>query len=380
MAAEYLAWGEASGGRGGRPWGRGHVRMRRAHLAWWENRLGLQTLGDVAGALPKVETALREKQAAGASGKTLQNTSQCLGAFCRWAMNRGYLESDPLRHLGRFNTELRSRRRAMTGDEIRRLLEAAPPDRRLLYALAFTSGLRAGELRGLKVRDVSPDRPSINVRTEIAKSRKAAMQPIPVGLWKALKAGAEGKDPDAALLYVPSHPARELDKNLERVGILKWGPAGKLDFHAARVTYITMLLESGADVKTCMTLARHSTPDLTINTYGRARQERLDGTAEAVEEMILAGPKNITGTERKAVGAEYLVNPACYDRECEGSIPSPGTIFSLPPILVFLPPRMFTPKGSGRDRRSLGGLRSRPEPVRLRERPDAGRGGNHLLI
>src|SRR5262245_29049938 len=33
---EYLAWGEAQGGRGGRPWGETHARMRRSHLDWWQ--------------------------------------------------------------------------------------------------------------------------------------------------------------------------------------------------------------------------------------------------------------------------------------------------------------------------------------------------------
>jgi hypothetical protein len=49
--------------------------------------------------------------------------------------------------------------------------------------------------------------------------------------------------------------------------------------------------------------------------------------------MILAGPENITGTERKAVGAEYPMIPAACGQGGEGSIPSPGTNKSkqLPP-------------------------------------------------
>ncbi len=29
---EYLAWGNSQGGRGGRPWGSGHARVRKSHL------------------------------------------------------------------------------------------------------------------------------------------------------------------------------------------------------------------------------------------------------------------------------------------------------------------------------------------------------------
>ena len=39
---EYLAWGESQGGRGGRPWGGTHLRNRRTHLAWWEERLDFE--------------------------------------------------------------------------------------------------------------------------------------------------------------------------------------------------------------------------------------------------------------------------------------------------------------------------------------------------
>ena len=43
-----------------------------------------------------------------------------------------------------------------------------------------------------------------------------------------------------------------------------------MDFHAVRVAYITNLVTSGASVKTCQTLARHSTPSLTIGVYAKA--------------------------------------------------------------------------------------------------------------
>jgi integrase len=88
--------------------------------------------------------------------------------------------------------------------------------------------------------------------------------------------------PTQPLLYVPSHPARELDKNLQAAGIPKSTPAGKLDFHACRVAYINLVIESGVSLKEAQTLARHATPQLTMNVYGRVREERL---AQAVEKM-----------------------------------------------------------------------------------------------
>ena len=54
VVAEYLAWDESQGGRGGRPLGERHAQKRRAHLAWWEGRLGLKVLGDLDDAPPRV--------------------------------------------------------------------------------------------------------------------------------------------------------------------------------------------------------------------------------------------------------------------------------------------------------------------------------------
>jgi hypothetical protein len=76
---EYLAWGESQGGRNGRPWGQEHMRKRQTHLVWWQKRLSLETLADIAGILPLVEKSLRELQNNGRAGKTLTNYASYRG-------------------------------------------------------------------------------------------------------------------------------------------------------------------------------------------------------------------------------------------------------------------------------------------------------------
>ena len=59
-----------------------------------------------------------------------------------------------------------------------------------------------------------------------------------------------------------------LREDLEAAGIAYRDDSGRvLDFHAFRHTYVTMLARSGAPVKVVQTLARHSDPKLTLNTY-----------------------------------------------------------------------------------------------------------------
>lgn len=286
LATEYLSWGRANGGRSGMPWGVVHARMRKSHLKWWELRLGLKTIGDLNGILPRVEAALRDLQAEGKSGKTLQNYAEALCALCNWAEHRGYLDDDPLKRLSAYNTRPRSSRRAMSPEEVQRLLHVASPGRRLLYEVALCTGLRAGELQSLKVSDLNPDFHGLNLHAEWTKNRKPGIQPIPHWLMDRLRQKSKGKAPDAPLLYVPSHPARELDDDLMAAGISKLTPEGKVDFHSFRVVFITRVIEAGATVKEAQTLARHSTADLTLNVYAKTSPQRLTDLAEKISENM----------------------------------------------------------------------------------------------
>ena len=93
---------------------------------------------------------------------------------------------------------------------------------------------------------------------------------------------------------MPAHPARRSLKDLDAADILKWADDGKVDFHACRVAYITLLFEGGADVKTVQTLARHCDPRITMNVYARSRRETLAKATEALGESLLARPTKDT--------------------------------------------------------------------------------------
>ena len=67
----------------------------------------------------------------------------------------------------------------MTTDEILLLLEAAPEERRLLYEVAFLSGLRANELSQLRVSHLDVERCGLDLEAEWTKNRKAGFQPLP---------------------------------------------------------------------------------------------------------------------------------------------------------------------------------------------------------
>jgi hypothetical protein len=57
-------------------------------------------------------------------------------------------------------------------------------------------------------------------------------------------------------------------RDLKAAGVLYKDAAGRVaDFHALRHSYVSALARSTAPVKIVQSLARHSTPTLTLNTY-----------------------------------------------------------------------------------------------------------------
>jgi len=299
VVQEYLAWGQAQGGRGGKAWSNIHAAKRQRHLTWWQERLLLQSLSDLDGCLPAVEAALRNLHSDGRTGKTVQNYAEALAAFCDWCVERGYLDDDPLKRLKAYDTTPKAKRRALSLDEVRRLLRACDPARRLLYEVALVTGLRVNELRHLTPGHLDVASHGLRLDAAWTKNRKSDFQPLPTKLVERLVKSSTGKTKAAPLLSMDAHPERTLGKDLKRVGIPKETPEGKVDFAALRTTFATLVVESGANVKEAQTLMRHSTPQLTMNTYARTRADRLHGVAEAVQEMVNGKLACATGVQRK---------------------------------------------------------------------------------
>lgn len=191
----------------------------------------------------------------------------------------------------------------MTLEEVRRLLEAAPIERRMLYEVAFSTGLRANELRNLTVDHLDVERCGLWLDAHWTKNRKPGFQPLPADLVRRLaefvQSGVVGRKyhrfyvrrdvqdpPRNRLLYILSNPVKAFDEDLAAAGIAKVTAEGKLDFHACRVAYTTFVLESGASVKEAQELLRHSTPTLTMNVYARVRQGRLSEVVESLGQLF----------------------------------------------------------------------------------------------
>ena len=106
------------------------------------------------------------------SRKTLFNVLGTLSAVLSAAVMWGYLgEAVGRRKLAFPSRRERPRRRFFTAEEIRRIVEAAPEPCATLFLTAALTGMRQGELIGLKVTDLDFDHRLIHVRRSVWRGK-----------------------------------------------------------------------------------------------------------------------------------------------------------------------------------------------------------------
>lgn len=304
---DYLAWGRAAGGRRKQPWDPEHAAKRAARLAWWIQELKVDALARLAD--PDVVDRARDRLAAlesvdGLTGKTAAHYREALVCFGTWATREKRLDANPFLDLPIPDTAPVRIRRAATLTEIHALLGGVPLWRRLLYELAFASGFRAGELRALDLDMLDPD--GVRLPAWADKGRRKRFQELWPDLAARLRAYALTDDarrryaaayakrdqpipddvPARPLVYVPVHPTRPFAADCRRAGVAVRTAEGRLDFHAARVAYINLVMDAGAETREAQALARHATESITQKVYARAKKNKKSDLAEKVGRMV----------------------------------------------------------------------------------------------
>ena len=200
-------------------------------------------------------------------------------------------------------TDRRRIRRALTGTEQARLIEAAEngspfesvsgKDRAILYQVALGTGFRIAELASLTPEsfDLVANPPTATVGAGYSKRRRRDVQPIRPELAAAVSRWIAGKAPGARLWSIPSvWSARMIRIDLEAAGIPYCDVNGHYaDFHALRHSFISSLALSTAPVKIVQSLARHSTPVLTLNVYAHVETADQAGALGALPDLTPNG-------------------------------------------------------------------------------------------
>lgn len=227
----------------------------------------------------------------GLSGKTTNDLLACATTFLEWLEHQRMVTANPLKHVERVDTRGKTQyRRALSEDEVRRLIQTAPRLRSVVYLTAVYTGLRRNELNQLKWGDLHLDelQPFVCAPASITKNKKEAKLPLRAEVVEALRLIRPG---DAApFQWVFHHHVPRVStfqKDLARAGIVLIDETGRrMDFHSLRVTFCTMLAMNHVPLTEAMHLMRHSDPKLTMKVYTDASQLELNTSISMLPALI----------------------------------------------------------------------------------------------
>lgn len=178
----------------------------------------------------------------------------------------------------------------------------------ITLVLALT-GVRFGELRGLRVRDVvSVPYPGIVVKRSIpqsgltgavieratTKSGRSRMVPLSDLVRPVVERWAEGREPDDLLFPAPEGGYLSAQNWRRAVHWNKTGLGRRP--HDLRHTAASLWIAAGVDIKTVSAWLGHSTAKLTLDTYGHLMGTDADRAALDRVNRALGNP---SGTRRR---------------------------------------------------------------------------------
>jgi integrase len=277
-----------------------HVKAVRIKLDWLLRKTGAIRLSQLRPSL--VVEALAELKAAGRSDRTRFHYATVSRSFSAWLAREHRTKFNLLEDLERPAVVTEGERPALSPEQTARLIEftaTGPPrcgisgqDRSWLYTLAATTGFRRLELEALTPEsfDLVEGAPMVKLSPRQTKNRKGAMQPLPGHLVAELRGWLATKPPGRALFPPVDQTAVMLRRDLRAAGI----PPDGFCFHSLRHTFVSGVVASGASIKVCMELARHSKPDLTFRRYSHSQAE---DRSKAVNSLPTFFPQQVSGRD-----------------------------------------------------------------------------------
>ena len=271
-----------------------------------------------------VRMLLDQKREEGLSETTVAKIRRHLHAMFAFGQDAGLVSLNPAdvpRRRGRRGRGRRARGTELSPAQVKRLLDECPPRWRAFFTVALDTGMRRGELIGLRWGDVDLLERVIHVRRSIgAHDRLEAfaageeellttktqagqrLLPILDGAQQALEElCASGADTsDGAPVFTAVRPARAaegppcplgrpLDPRMVTRVFRRYadraGLPGTIRLHDLRHTAITGAIAQGEDILLIAALAGHAKPSTTVNVYGHLMPGRVRDAARRIHSV-----------------------------------------------------------------------------------------------
>lgn len=184
------------------------------------------------------------------------------------------------------------------------------------------TGLRFGELRGLRVRDlVDVPYPGLVVKRSVpqsgrtgavieratTKSGRSRLVPLTDRVRPVVESWAEGREPDDLLFPAPEGGYLHAQNWRRSVHWSKTGLGRRP--HDLRHTAASLWIAAGVDIKTVSAWLGHSTAKLTLDTYGHLMGTDADRAAlERVNRVLGYGTGTDESRRRNEAGEQERPN------------------------------------------------------------------------
>ena len=241
---------------------------------------------------------LRMKERGAAGGTIELQLTVCKQIFS-WAVLHGDMDISPATEVRKPKGTVKGSRGSLTAEQIQAVNKYRGEGWLLGFLLMYT-GLRRGELMGLRYEDIDDKAGSITIcrkvnyayhpaRIEEQTKTAAGMRTIPLlsPVRNALPKGRIG-------LIFHSKSGGPLDSSaLERLwdrfleGTGLQGPEGKkITPHWLRHTYATICYDAGVDVKSAASFLGHKDEQITMGIYTHLSKSREQQSAEKLEAYV----------------------------------------------------------------------------------------------
>jgi len=195
----------------------------------------------------------------------------------------------------------------LNAEEFQALVQELPMRARLVVLLAGSTGLRRGELIGLRWGDIDFLSGQADVTHSVWRNvegdtkTEASRKPVPLPpivieelkLWR--QESLYSADSDFVFPSVdkngeqPISPETILKRQI-RPALKKLGITKRVGYHTFRHTLATMLRQNGIDIKTAQELLRHANPRITMGIYQQAvSEEKMVAQNRVVAGLIPGG-------------------------------------------------------------------------------------------
>lgn len=244
----------------------------------------------------------------GLSAKTVRNIHTCLHVALEQAVSDRVLASNPA-HAVQPPRVPRAEMEHLTEDQTRRVLDAAAGDPyEALWVLAITTGMREGELAGLRWQAVDLDRARLQVVAEVEGRTRAEARIAEVKTRRSRRQVELGT---AAVSALHRHREHQVAAGILPTGFVFTCPDGRhlmgyqiydrwtrlraragvpdIPFHSLRHTAATLLLIQGVHPKVVSEMLGHANVSITLDRYSHVVPTLHREAARAMDSLL--GPR-----------------------------------------------------------------------------------------